>query len=131
MKTFLAPLILVIILGCNGSIVSPEKQTPKLDETFEVKVGQSATVNGDFTLTFMSVPSDSRCPKNVVCVWEGNGAVVLKFSDGVDTLNTVSKPSQIIRDGYTIKLIALTPYPEYPQVIPKDAYIVKLVVAKN
>ena len=129
MEYFLLSIVLLFALGCNDKSVGPDQVNLKLDEAFELKVGQTATVNG-FALTFSYIANDSRCPKNVECFWPGNAAVVLTFSDEPDTLNTSVQPHEIAHNGYIIRLIELSPYPEYPQVIQKDNYAARLVVRK-
>lgn len=123
----------LLFLACNReSITPPDQQLPKLDEPFEVKVGQSVLISGEqLRFQFESVPDDSRCPEGVVCIWVGNAGVVLKFSDTRDTLNSYLEPHEIVYDAYTIKLLLLSPYPKYPQAIPKDSYVAKLVVRKK
>ena len=124
-------LIVTILLGCNGSIFSPDDQTPRLEEDFNLRIGQTATFNDDFSFTFEAVPSDSRCPTIVVCFWSGDAAVVLAFPDNSDTLHTHLEPQEIRRDGYDIQLISLSPYPVYPEPIPQDDYVVKLRVTRS
>ncbi|HEX7844181.1 MAG TPA: hypothetical protein VF476_00190 [Chitinophagaceae bacterium] len=87
--------------------------------------------NGETTrLCFDSVVSDSRCPANVVCVWEGTAVAKFSFHKNNEayslTLATRAVPTQFSKDtivaGYKIEFINLLPYPgtvENP--LPKNA----------
>ena len=45
---------------------------PHLNAPFTLELGQSAVLDEPaVTVTFTGVPSDSRCPIDVVCVWAG------------------------------------------------------------
>lgn len=131
MKLSIFLLAIVILLGCSrhGEVITTQPNA-KLDEPFQLKVGQTASFADGFTVTFVSVPNDSRCPIGVSCVWAGNATVILKSGDGIDTLNTIS-PSPILRGQYTIKMDSLTPYPVYRNTIPPSAYVVALVVSSR
>ena len=133
MKHFSSFLVCLFFMTCNkGPITAPDQQLPKLDEPFEVKVGQSVLIISEqLTFQFESVPDDSRCPEGVMCFWAGNAGVVLRFSDTRDTLNTYLDPHEIGYNAYSIKLLSLSPYPKYPHVIPRDSYVAKLVVSKK
>jgi hypothetical protein len=130
MKTMFVLLALIPLL-CTDSSVSPEHIAPGLDKDFDLAVGQSATIDNGFTFTFISVPSDSRCPTSVLCVWAGDAAVVLRFDHRLDTLHTTLEPRDLTTNEYTIQLIMVSPYPEYPGTIPKDSYVIKLRVGKK
>ncbi|MCF7902896.1 MAG: hypothetical protein K9M19_05665 [Candidatus Marinimicrobia bacterium] len=132
MKHITPAFLITILLGCNGSIFSPDHLiNPGLGEEFNLRIGQTATFNDDFSFTFEAVPGDSRCPTNVVCFWSGDAAIVLAFTNESDTLHTHLEPQEIRRDAYDIQLISLSPYPVYPEPIPQDDYVVKLRVTRS
>jgi hypothetical protein len=90
-------------------------------------VGGEAVVPGtQVTIDFREVTEDSRCPSNVVCVWEGNGQVALTLSTPSDArdvqLNTTSEPRRIEFAGIRIALASLAPYPSGDPVDP-GAYV--------
>jgi hypothetical protein len=102
------------------------KDTPAKE--LVLAIGQQETVNG-VTLTFVRVAEDSRCPSDVTCVWEGNGAAEIQLTRGsgptvTRTLNTTGSrgPSTIEWEGLRISLLALTPTPISTQPIPSAAY---------
>ena len=66
--------------GCSGCAGSPaQPSTLRLGEPFELRLGARATLDGDTVLTFADVPSDSRCPMDALCVWEGEAVVSVMF----------------------------------------------------
>ena len=87
-----------------------------LDQPFELRVGRSATVAGEgLTVSFQAVPSDSRCPTGVQCVWAGNAVVQVVLSkDGKAfgaELNTSLEPTSVDYLNYNVALVSLAPYP--------------------
>jgi hypothetical protein len=87
-----------------------------LDQPFVLRVGQSATVAGEgLTVSFQAVPSDSRCPTGVQCVWAGNAVVQVVLSkDGKAfgaELNTSLEPTSVDYLNYNVALVSLAPYP--------------------
>jgi hypothetical protein len=87
-----------------------------LDQPFELRVGRSATVAGEgLTVSFEAVPSDSRCPTNVQCVWAGDAVVQVVLSkDGKAfgaELHTNLEPKSVDYLNYNVALVSLAPYP--------------------
>lgn len=111
---------------------------PALDEAFELRAGQSATVEGTtLALTFVEVSLDSRCPTDVTCVWEGDAVVTLRtVLDGEERGVELHTAGDRERDGakhvdvgpYRIHLLGLNPDPLSEQPIPGSAYRVTLRV---
>jgi len=65
---------LAAFIGCASGGVP-------LDQPFKVKVGEAVRV-ADLLVKFAAVPSDSRCPPDVNCIWEGDAVVRLEVSRG-------------------------------------------------
>jgi hypothetical protein len=88
-----------------------------------IQLGQTVPVdNGAIDVTFTGVVEDSRCPKNVMCVWQGRAVVGLRVrhldgSESDELLTTLvmqgREPSSLSlpTDGYGLFLVSLTPYP--------------------
>lgn len=132
MRMIASVACLLFVAGCNGSSPTTQDQKPSLDQPFQLKVGESATIeNGQLAFVFESVPSDSRCPENARCVWAGDAAAVLKYVAGTDTLHTTLEPKSVVHSIYRIQLLLLSPYPKAPQPISQSEYVAKLVVTKN
>lgn len=91
-----------------------------------------------FIVVLDSVLSDSRCPKGVVCVWEGNAEVQLR------TIMTLYNKKQYFRlntnpqftqdtviNNYRFKLLEINPYPENEKTFPHYNYRATIVIEKQ
>jgi hypothetical protein len=96
------------------------------------------------TLRLDRIVSDSRCPSDADCVWEGRVEVALNLQqDGKFRHDTLSLPGLIdpdfpVRDtaffqGYKIILLAVNPYPNSANAgnIPQSDYRLEMLVSKN
>ncbi len=106
------------------------------DGTFTLQVGDRARVhNGDFTIHFVSVPADSRCPVDVVCVWAGDAVVRLDVTSSGWTrqhdLHTNSSVGDVSieHDNHVVELIDLTPAARSGQPIAQGDYTARLRVS--
>jgi hypothetical protein len=125
--TFL--ILLLTISNCQSIISSDD---PRLDEEFEIGFGEQVSLdNGSLSIEFKEVVEDSRCPEGVACFWAGNALVALVLNDNETELNTYLEPQETKLSVYHVDLISLSPYPVYEQIIEKEDYVVKLLVAKE
>ena len=96
---------------------------PRSPADVQLKVGKSATVDdGALKITLLAVTEDSRCPKDVLCVWSGRAVVVLHVElDGVDQGDAKATlmpgrqgPSDLDAavGRYILGLTDLQPYPD-------------------
>jgi hypothetical protein len=86
-------------------------------------------------ISFASVPSDSRCPEGVNCVWEGNAEVALALRSPKKkatpiVLNTTSEPREAVYGAYRIRLLGLTPNRKSDSPIDPSRYSAALIVTK-
>ena len=84
----------------------------------------------EFNLKFLSVVEDSRCPKGVDCIWEGNARLQLQMSltktdNNFETfeLNTDLEPQSYLIEGYEIKILDLVPKPIVNLIIKQEDYV--------
>lgn len=72
------------------------------------------------TVCFDSL-SDSRCPKGVVCIWQGMAVATFNYRQGdqsgrfrLSTLvhNPIQMPNDTVIAGYKIQLVNVFPYPD-------------------
>jgi hypothetical protein len=97
---------------------------------FTLHVGETRVVEG-LTVGFNGVLADSRCPRDVVCIWEGNAeAQIAAAAPGHDPATLVLNTSPMFATGDKIQLLLLEPYPfsQYPPA-PED-YVVTLIVSR-
>jgi hypothetical protein len=103
---------------------TPDASTaPRLAQPFVLALGQSATLSdAPIKISFDGISEDSRCPKQVTCVWIERVVLDLTAQVGQGapmtlTLATLHSPKQTNRaalDAYEIVLQSVQPYPETP-----------------
>lgn len=132
-----------VVLACGdafaGVPTNSAAQTVRLGREFKLRPGQQASLKGTkLRITFMNVGEDSRCPKDVTCVWAGNAAVRLWITSGRSgtslTLNTAKSQSlsnEAEYKGYKLTLVDLSPYPRSNHKIAKSDYRATLLVSKE
>jgi hypothetical protein len=115
--SLLAAIVLAIVAS-TSPLPSGSPAPIPLDRPFVVAHGGSAIVEGDLWVHFLAVSEDSRCPSDVVCVWEGNARVGLELqASGAEPahLSLDTNPgftTEATYASYTIGLLALKPYPQ-------------------
>ena len=140
----------ILIAGCNLNNSVSTSNTDYLNK-LTVPASSDSLVLNDTTaiafndtigssteniwISFDSLGSDSRCPVNVVCIWEGNAEVF--FSITTEAVNTPfvlnTNPTfmrEILLHGYTIELIDLLPYPHTDSLFTDTDHVAKLIVSK-
>ena len=127
-------IVSLLCTGCAGSSTQPS-QTP-LGEPFELRSGASAILDGGLTITFDRVASDSRCPMNALCIWAGDALVLVTISQNPGgsvqrELHTDTAEPDATYLAYSIKLIALAPYPRTDREILPGDYVATLNVTKK
>lgn len=110
-------------LACGGS--TTDGPTAGLGQQTELAPGQTARV-GSLRITFSGVAGDSRCPVDVVCVWEGDAVARLELSQPprypeMRELHT-SNPRAVTYGGFQVELVRLDPAPRSTQPIPANSY---------
>jgi hypothetical protein len=127
-------IVALLCAGCAGSSTQPS-QTP-LGQPFELRSRASAILDGGLTITFDRVATDSRCPMNALCIWVGDALVLVTISHRAGgavqrELHTHMSESEASYLAYSIKLLALAPYPRTDrQILPGD-YVATLNVTKK
>jgi hypothetical protein len=127
------PMVLIALAGCSNNQVAV---TVGLGEVFTIGVGQSARITGeDMTMIFNGVIGDSRCPQNVICVWEGvassNITIAHQSRDYTIVLNQPGLTEQAEDNFIDYKITySLNPYPgEGEEISPKD-YRITMTLTK-
>ena len=132
-----ALLAFVVLLtpGLGATDAPREAKKVALAERFSLRVGESAVVEAEaLELGFQGVPNDSRCPKGDKCIWEGDAAVqvwVRRASEAKEQreLHTSARgPADAGFKAWTIRLVALDPYPISGMAIRQADYVATLEV---
>lgn len=111
-----------------------------LETEVQLQIGQTAVLQDEeLELLFWNLPEDSRCPSDVVCIWEGQVRIILRVGKTGEEKQEVEVISRAghgdlarSRFGeYTIHLTAVDPYPVSTDRIALDDYVITLVVTRT
>lgn len=110
----------------------------RFDREFELRSGEQAQIEqGGFTVEFVRLLHDSRCPSDVSCIQEGNAEIevaVRREDMPAQTLilSTSRQGRQEQRfDVYTIRLVQLVPYPRTDLPTRETDYGATLLVTRG
>jgi len=117
---------LALLLACADPGVNDPGPVLRISPPDEVElaVGQSVDVSlagggsVDLTVTFEAVLSDSRCPSNVVCIWQGDASVRLRLAGDatgdlvLHTPSTTMGPRTGVAGRFQVELLNLSPDPD-------------------
>lgn len=120
--------------GCARD--TPTDRAPGADTTITLAPGGEALpFGGIFGLSFLEVTNDSRCPRDVLCIWAGNAVARLGLRAGMGptvpyALNTTLDPRSVVYGIYRVSLVGLEPTPLSTAAIPPGDYRVTLRVER-
>lgn len=127
----------ILLFACTPTDTEQVAVKARLQERFTVGVGEIAEIQDESVRVRLdSVPEDSRCPQNAVCIWAGNARVRLTLTkSGAQQqqleLNTTSEPKAASYLGYRVQLVELTPYPLAGEATKPSAYRAVLLINKQ
>ena len=108
-----------------------------LDSEFVLQFNQSAEIKSeDIKITFLNVTSDSRCPSDVTCIWQGQAGIELDVQKGEEestvslSIGGDSSPEESIFNAYLIQLVDLSPYPISTKNIQPEDYTATIKITK-
>jgi hypothetical protein len=116
--------LLFTIMACNSTPSEPSHQAGSV---LTLRYGRSAIVAGT-RVTFADVVADSRCPKDVVCVWAGDAAVRLESGAESIVLHTAAAAGSTSGrlGGVTLTLEDVKPDPVSTVETKKTDYVISL-----
>ncbi|WP_067480629.1 hypothetical protein [Actinomadura hibisca] len=123
--------------GGDGDAGGPAGTPVGPGEVFTLAPGGSARLaDGALTVTFKDVAGDSRCPTGAQCIWEGDATVAVSVAEGggapaAHELHTTLQPGEVAVGGYTLRLVALNPYPEQGDPIGAGDYRADFTLTPN
>lgn len=128
---------LFLLLACASLLlVSCQKET--LPETFDLGIEKSFQIDGEYlssdnSLKFsISDINDSRCPSDVVCVWEGKADVTIKVESpqpGTIVLSTYDNLIDTV-GNFSFELKDVSPYPISTETIELEEYNLTLKITE-
>jgi len=114
-----------------------EPAEAELDKEFTLAVGESAAIKGeDLSIRFVEVISDSRCPKDAICIWLGEVSCLVEITSNGSTFGKVltqpglSAPVTTNYGRYDI-LFNVLPYPQAGKAIKSSEYRLQLTVSRQ
>lgn len=136
-KTIFLIFILVstIIFSQENSV-----EVPKI--VIKIPLGESIHLE-NVSIKFVEVLEDSRCPKNVTCVWAGRARVLVEVTESgkhvqqKELLFGQTKKGEIINnilfttEDSEIKGITLKPHPNSEIVEDKDPFILLIYIDRH
>lgn len=148
--TVLSLIMTFTIISCNESEISLPKDKPfdmsglvtfTLNDTTKIPYGECLyNQENNLGISFDSVLTDCRCPKNVECFWAGYVSVSMRLYNGNAKPVTFSlenyndKNRNFVNDttlsGYNIKLIDCLPFPDINVERKFSDYYVKVLVSQ-
>ena len=115
---------------------SEQPAAVQVGREFSLRPGEAVGLDGGrLLIRFERVGTDSRCPVDVRCVWEGDAAVMVTVSgrDGripieLHTAGRLARPAPI--DGYRLHLRRLEPAPRAHVKIEPGEYVAVLLAER-
>lgn len=127
-------LLISLVPGC----VSQSKEIKASPgEDFVLSIGQEARITGDdLKISFDEVIGDSRCPRDVICIWEGRASMVISVTRDATTYRIVlNEPglTDSAEDEFLNYRVAfhLEPYPEQSKELSESDYRLHLNVYQD
>ena len=126
----LTPVAFLLSFASAACGTSPTAPAPVAQEvladSLQMAPGQEVVI-GILRLSFLEVSGDSRCPVDVVCIWQGNAAVEIAVGVGEGpshprTLNTSQGTPAVDFSGFRVTLLELLPEPHAGTPIPPAGY---------
>ncbi len=94
---------LFFVVGCNSK-KDKEKDNGLEKDEYSISLGKIVKVKDDLTIQLESV-SDSRCPENVECYWQGELDYSILINETSYKISTVLNP-KIELEKYELNIIS-------------------------
>lgn len=158
MKNYIVPRLAMLLLSLYAlsscTVTQPVSQLPcaspnssvpaiagLLDKPLELKVANQVGCfeKENIWIRVDSIPTDSRCPLDAACIWEGNAAISVSIGDAAGArqtliLNTnaaMMAQTTATFQAYTLQLAELLPANRVGIRIAQSDYRVRLVLTKR
>jgi hypothetical protein len=116
-----------IFVSCSKDTLSDSFKIGLENEFQYGEINQSDDNSLKFSITEIN---DSRCPSDVVCIWEGEAIVKIKIESPQKATINLSTYDNLIDTlaNYSFELIDVSPYPISTKTIKLNDYTVTLKI---
>jgi hypothetical protein len=138
-RAIIALLCSVLVAGCDSApAIAPGIGAHRFGETFTTAAGKLEIIPNQIGISYEEVSDDSRCPKNVTCVWQGAATVnMVAMVEGDQPeqhrfqLATAPESARsVVYKGFRVELIDVTPHPDGSAKPAPEHYRVSLRVTR-
>ncbi|WP_181840065.1 hypothetical protein [Emticicia sp. BO119] len=138
MKRLMVVMMVALATACSKDEVTEQKAS--FGSTIETAYSKAVVLQEGVEVKVTKI-EDSRCPKSVVCVWEGMVKVYISVSEKGATKEAVieikggeQKPSsttvELNGNTYLIEVTDVSPYPQTPDPISLQDYKISFTIKK-
>lgn len=128
---------LMVMLSITSVAMAQQQDSLRVATQLTIPIAEQVALNEEFSAVLVKVLSDSRCPKNVTCVWAGKAeALVHIYKKGVlYKKETISFHPNYLEEevlsffslnNFKVTAVQLLPYPDGVKAPKKQSY--KLVL---
>lgn len=129
MKGLILSLMMVLALGVIPATAAKRAETMRVQINKEKRFAKSKV-----SIRFVELVEDSRCPTDTNCIWAGNAKIKIRVSRGGRSqelmLDTNGPHQAATAEGFSIKLIGLTPEPRSNIRINRNGYVATFEAVK-
>jgi hypothetical protein len=137
------PVLLIFVLFIFGCGNQNNVVKTVLNEKVSLHIGQAATIASEnFSVKFIGIPGDSRCPTGVQCITAGQVTCTIEITQGPDMMVPTAQTSQItitqpggtggeqqIFNNFLLQY-NITPYPAAGKTIKQTDYLLHLSISR-
>ena len=136
MKNYKLIITLFIALFWIGSCAKNDSLDPDfmLGEAFDLKVNQTTVnQNEDVKFRIKEILEDSRCPDEVMCVWEGQVRmdVEIEIDNSTFTKELIYYSTNPLEcGGYNFRVLSVLPGTQLDETIALEDYVFSMLIEK-
>ena len=108
--TLFSIVLVISLTGCNKKVVTvptenSKKEEIKLEEKeYSVRLNDTVNIGDEMVVSLYDV-SDSRCPANVECYWQGELSYSITINGDYQKISTVRNP-KLSYKNYEISIVS-------------------------
>jgi len=132
--------ILTLVLLLTGLVIQAQQKTTAPVIVKKLSLGKSIIVHTNYSVDFLEVTEDSRCPTGTECIWAGQAKVMLMIcKDGEEMekkevilkdLSTENPFQLTLAPSLKVNIYQLKPHPTIESKNNLDYYL-QIAEAKN